>query len=312
MLQVASWIPAVGMTDATRDTVMTEKVLFDTDIGSDIDDAVALAWLLANPDCDLVGITTVSGQPEVRARLASALCRVAEKDVPIVPGAARPLQVEARQPIAQQAPSLERWPHDETFISEDAIDFMADVIDRNPGEVTLLAVGPMTNVAKLFEHSPEVPKKLKQVVLMCGRFGPEQIGQRPAEWNVYCDPHAADIVLNTETVRTRAIGLDVTMQVQMEASEVRSRFSSPLLQPVLDMAEEWFSRRPLITFHDPLAAVAVFDESICGYEAGFATVRTDSGADQGLTEWQPDGSSSLEVAFEVDPDLFFERYFGLF
>lgn len=291
---------------------MVEKVLFDTDIGSDIDDAVALAWLLANPECELVGITTVSGQPEVRARLASAMCRVAGKDVPIIPGAARPMQVETRQPIAQQAPSLERWPHDETFISEDAIDFMADLIDRNPGEITLLAVGPLTNVASLFEHSPEVPKQLKQVALMCGRFGPEQIGRGPSEWNVYLDPHAADIVLNTETNRMRAHGLDVTTQVQMEASEVRCRFSAPLLKPVLDMAEEWFSRRPLITFHDPLAAIAVFEESVCDYERGYTTVHTDSGADQGLTEWEADEAGSLEIATEVDPDLFFDRYFELF
>lgn len=291
---------------------MTEKVLFDTDIGSDIDDAVALGWLLANPECELVGITTVSGQPEVRARLASAMCRVAGVEVPIIPGAALPLQVEARQPIAQQAPSLERWPHDESFGSEDAIDFMADLIDRNPGEITLLAVGPMTNVARLFEHSPEVPKRLKQLVLMCGRFGQEQIGRGPSEWNVNCDPHAADIVLNTETSRTLVHGLDVTTQVRMEASEVRSRFAAPLLQPVLDMAEEWFNRRPLITFHDPLAAVAVFDDSLCEYERGFATVRTDSGADQGLSEWQPDESGFLEVGFGVDADLFFERYFEVF
>ena len=111
----------------------------------------------------------MSGQPQVRAKLASALCRVTGNDVPIVPGAARPIHLEARQPIAQQAPSLERWPHDDTFISDDAVNFMADVIDRNPGEVTLLAVGPMTNVAMLFEQHPEVPMQLKQVVLMCGR-----------------------------------------------------------------------------------------------------------------------------------------------
>ena len=61
-----------------------KKVLFDTDIGSDIDDAVALAWLLANDDCDLVGITTVSGQPVERAKLASVLCEVSEQDIPIL------------------------------------------------------------------------------------------------------------------------------------------------------------------------------------------------------------------------------------
>ncbi len=291
---------------------MPEKVLFDTDIGSDIDDAVALAWLLANPECELVGITTVSGQPEVRAKLASVLCKVAGKEVRIVPGAADPRQVEPRQPVAQQAPSLERWPHDETFPSEDAVDFMADLITGNPGEITLLAVGPMTNVATLFERHPDVPMQLKQLVLMCGRFGPDQMGRGPYEWNVYCDPHAAEVVLNTETSRTLVHGLDITMQVQMQADEVRKRFSAPLLAPVLDMAEEWFSRRPLITFHDPLAAVAVFDETICGYERGFASVSTDDGDEQGVTDWRPDEKGPLEAGFKVDPERFFKRYFELF
>ncbi len=291
---------------------MPEKILFDTDIGSDIDDAVALAWLLANPDCELAGITTVSGQPDIRARLASAMCRVAGKEVPIVTGAAEPLQVEARQPVAQQASSLERWEHSEPSTHTDAVEFMADVIDSNPGEITLLAVGPMTNVARLFERHPEAAGKLKQLVLMCGRFGPEQIGQRAAEWNVYCDPHAAQTVLSTKTNRTLVHGLDVTTQVQMEADEVRRRFDAPLLEPVLDMAEEWFSRRPLITFHDPLATVAAFNPGLCEYVSGSASVQTSSGGEEGLTSWQPAPDGPLEVGFGVDADRFFDLYFEIF
>lgn len=289
-----------------------EKVLFDTDIGSDIDDAVALAWLLANDGCELVGITTVSGQPVERAKLASVLCEVAEKDVPIVPGSAEPLSVQPRQPVAQQAQSLERWPHQDDFGAKDAVDFMAETVSAAPGEVTLLAVGPMTNVAKLFQHHPESARQVKQLVLMCGRFAPEQIGQRAAEWNVFCDPHAAQTVLNADTPRTRAHGLDVTTRVRMEASETRERFAAPLLQPVLDMAEEWFSRRPLITFHDPLAAVAVFEKSLCQYEHGSASVVLDDGERQGLTEWTSNEDSSLEVAFQVGAAAFFDRYFEQF
>jgi inosine-uridine nucleoside N-ribohydrolase len=73
---------------STKDWVM--KLLLDTDIGSDIDDAVCLAYLLAQPECELLGITTVSGEPEKRAMLASALCKAAGKEPPILPGAARP------------------------------------------------------------------------------------------------------------------------------------------------------------------------------------------------------------------------------
>ena len=290
----------------------TVKVLFDTDIGSDIDDAVALAWLLANPRCKLVGITTVAGQPVERAKLASALCKVAGVDVPIIPGTANPLQVETRQPIAQQSRALERWPHDTTFMDTDAIEFMAGIIARSPGEITLLAVGPMTNVARLFERNPESAMQLKEVVLMCGRFGPEQIGLRPAEWNTFCDPHAADLVFNTEAKRMRTLGLDVTTQVQMEPDEVRRRFNAPLLAPVLDMAEEWFSRRPLITFHDPLAAVTIFDDQMCQFERGTATVTTATRPDQGTIDWRAKEEGSLEVGVAVDPDRFFERYFGMF
>ncbi len=289
-----------------------EKILFDTDIGSDIDDAVALAWLLANDQCELAGITTVSGQPEIRGKLASVLCEVAEIDIPIIPGNEAPLLVEPRQPIAQQAESLERWKHLDALPSTDAVDFMAETIADNPGEITLLAVGPMTNVAKLFKRHPASAAQIKQLVLMCGRFGPAQIEQRAAEWNVYCDPHAAQVVLNTAVPNLRAHGLDVTTKVQMDASEVRDRFSAPLLQPVLDMAEEWFSRRPLITFHDPLAAVAVFEESLCSYQHGRASVTLENGDMQGSTSWEPDDGGPVHAAFGVDADQFFDYYFGQF
>ncbi|MYB77254.1 MAG: hypothetical protein F4X83_09195 [Chloroflexi bacterium] len=100
---------------------MPEKVLFDTDIGTDIDDAVCLAYLLAQPACELLGITTVSGEATKRAMLASALCRAAGKDVPIHSGAEDPLLIAQRQPKAQQADALGDWPHSSTFPQGSAV-----------------------------------------------------------------------------------------------------------------------------------------------------------------------------------------------
>src|SRR5437870_7382262 len=94
---------------------MPLKVLFDTDIGSDIDDAVALAYLLAQPECELLGITTVSGEPGKRAQLASALCQNAGREVAIFPGRDAPLLGQQRQPLAPQAAALARWPHRPEF-----------------------------------------------------------------------------------------------------------------------------------------------------------------------------------------------------
>src|SRR5215207_7526723 len=114
---------------------MTTKLLLDTDIGSDIDDAVCLAYLLAQPECELLGITTVSGEPEQRAMLASALCRVVSRQVPIFPGAEAPLLGRQRQPRAPQASALTRWAHEERFPRGQAVEFLRQTIRAHPGEV---------------------------------------------------------------------------------------------------------------------------------------------------------------------------------
>src|SRR5512138_3421859 len=103
------------------------KVLLDTDIGTDVDDAVALGYLLAHPECELLGITTVTGQADKRASLASVVCKAAVRDIPIYPGADRPMQGEQQQLVAQQAAALPRWPHETEFPHGQAVDFLAQM-----------------------------------------------------------------------------------------------------------------------------------------------------------------------------------------
>ena len=114
---------------------MTQKVLFDTDIGSDIDDAVALAYLLAQPQCELLGITTVSGEAVRRAQIASALCINAGKDIPVFPGREAPLLSPQRQPLAPQAAALGLWPHTPNFPRGEAVAFLRQTIRANPGDL---------------------------------------------------------------------------------------------------------------------------------------------------------------------------------
>src|SRR6185369_15494299 len=97
------------------------KVIYDTDIGSDIDDAVALAYLLAQPECELLGITTVTGQAAQRAQLASALCLNAGREIPIFPGREVPLLVPQLQPLAPQAAAVRRWRHAADFPRGEAV-----------------------------------------------------------------------------------------------------------------------------------------------------------------------------------------------
>ena len=294
---------------------MSTKLLLDTDIGSDIDDAVCLAYLLARPDCELLGITTVSGEPERRAMMASAQCRVAGRDVPIFPGAAEPLLVASRQPTAPQADALARWPHQTRFPRGEAIAFLRSTIRRHPGEIILLTIGPLTNIALLFKADPEIPALLKGMVTMGGLFDPTRTRNWRGghwEWNIYCDPHAAAIVYRTPVAAHRSLGLDVTTQVTLGAEEVRRRFQTPLLRPVLDFAEVWFRSTEKITFHDPLAATTIFDEQICAFERGEVSVELHDPDAFALTRWRPRPDGRHEIATHVNPARFFEAYFASF
>lgn len=291
---------------------MKTQILLDTDIGSDIDDAVCLAYLLANPNCHLLGITTVTGEPVKRAQMASALCKIAgREDIPIYPGAADPIIVPLRQTRAPQAAVLDRWPHQSDFPRGEAVEFLRRTIRAHPGEVTLLAIGPLTNIGLLFKTDPEIPALLKSLVLMCGLFSNQVPGFGPAEWNALGDPHATDIVYHAPVKVHRSIGLDVTTKVTMQADEVRRRFTSPILKLVLDFAEVWFKERDQIMFHDPLAATTIFNDQICQFERGVVDVDIASPYVAGYTRWtaQPDGPH--EAAFKVDPERFFAEYFSV-
>ena len=153
----------------------TMSLLLDTDIGSDIDDGVCLSMLLREPRCELVGITTVSGRdPRVRASLADAVCRAAGRtDIPIHSGSATSLTDGAVvQPEIPQASVLANFSHrpPADFPSCSAVTFLHDTICARPGEITLLGIGPMTNLALLFALDPTIGTKLKGLVLMNGLF----------------------------------------------------------------------------------------------------------------------------------------------
>ena len=290
---------------------MAIKVLLDTDIGSDIDDAVTLAYLLAQPKCDLLGVTTVSGEAEKRAQIASALCIAAGKDIPIYPGRETPLLIQEGQVIAEQAAVLDRWPHVEHFPQGEAIPFLARTIRANPGEVILLTIGQLTNVAALFASDEEIPHLLKGIVSMCGIY--HLFAEHgPVEYNAGLDPHATAIVYHNEAPFHRSVGLDITRQVRMMADEVRERFQIKQLEPVLGFAEVWWKESASLTFHDPLAAATIFDENICQFERGQVEVEITSNQLAGYTDWHASPSGRHEVAVKVDPKLFYDHFFSVF
>ena len=168
------------------------KIILDTDIGSDIDDAVALAYLLKQPQCELLGITTVSGEPEKRAALASAICHAGEQtNIPIHVGCEDPLWHHLYQPLCPQYAALEgdkmgKFPHKTYKKDNTAIDFLYKTLRKYPGEITLLTIGPLTNIGTLLSIYPEALSLSKDWMVMGGRFFPAN-----QEWNIMLDPHSA-------------------------------------------------------------------------------------------------------------------------
>ena len=293
----------------------TVPVLFDTDIGSDIDDAVALAYLLRQEQCELLGITTATGDTNQRAALAEIVCRAAgREDVPIHAGAQSVLLHGPGQQHVPQYAAVEQRPHRKDYPANTAVDFMRRTIRARPGEITLLAVGPMTNVAILFAADPEIPALLKRIVLMCGVFtGKAGHGPGAKEWNALVDPVATATVFQRGAGKLLSVGLEVTTRCRLPADECRQRFSAAGggLGIVGEMAEVWFKHRSAITFHDPLAAALVFAPDICRYQTGTASVIADETPLAGMTRWKQEEAGSHTIAVDVDPEQFFTHYFAV-
>lgn len=309
LLIASSLFPLAGIGSSQA----RHKVLLDTDIGSDIDDAVALAYLLRQPSCELLGITTVTGEPARRASLASALCQAANTPVPIFPGADTPLSIDQTQAHAPQADRLKNYAHQREFPTGEAIEFMRQTIRRNPGEVSLLAVGPFTNIALLFMTDPEIPSLLKELVIMGGKYSDYPTPWGPTEWNAIVDPHATEIIFRQSDLTLRAFGLDITWRLEMTPAEVTRRFrGDALLEIVRDWSEVWFAERELLHFHDPLAALALFEPDVCGYQSGSVAVELGNPERLGVTSFVPSAKSQLSVATSVDKNFFFDRFFSVF
>lgn len=291
-------------------------LILDTDIGSDIDDAVCLAYLLRQPRCELLGVTTVSGMPRERAALADAVCRAAgRRDVPVHSGIDQGFMLGTVQPGCSQAAVLPKFEHraPSEFKNYTAVNFLREQIHARPGEITLLAIGPMTNLGALFTLDPEVPKLLKRLVLMCGVFTNRLAGVGPLEWNALCDPIATALTYKAPVAGHTSIGLEVTCKCKMESGECIKRFreAGGPLNVVAAMTEVWASHREKVTFHDPLAATVIFKPEICEYQDGQVDVELLSSRVKGMTHWNPKADAKPHrIAVDVNPEMFFEHYFG--
>jgi purine nucleosidase len=207
-------------------------IILDTDIG--VDDAFALAYA-ANTQ-RLLGITTVFGNVAVEQAVKNArlFCHKMQIEVPIFRGCSRPLALAPTPPAAwiHGADGLGGvFSNDFSSEAENAVDFIIRSVNARPGEITLVAIGPLTNIASAINQAPEIIARVKQLVIMGGAFGSDGHAGNVtpfAEFNIWKDPHAADQVLSS-ALPIVLIPLDVTHQVLISGEAIRH-----LEQPVLE------------------------------------------------------------------------------
>jgi inosine-uridine nucleoside N-ribohydrolase len=243
-------------------------ILLDTDIGGDVDDAFALALALASPEVELVGVTTVGEGAEDRAwMVCRLLTAVGRRDVPVAWGR----DPQPKGPVEGQI-QYRRHPgvifnRTSKPVKESAVEFLYAKLKDRPGKLTLVAVGPLTNVARLFAEHPDCKPWVKRLVIMGGSVRVGNNGKAPAEaeWNIKSDAAAARAVF-TSGVPLVVAPLDATATVKLEEPLRRKLFAActPLTLQVQALYQLWDKPTPVL--YDPVAVALSFTEQFCTME----------------------------------------------
>ena len=286
------------------------KLILDTDIGDDIDDAFALAFALNHEALDLVGVTTVFKHTQARAHQVSKYFdTMGVHHIPVCAGIGKPF----KQPIQyfekdrvqngvvlppQYEPAYEAYP----ISNESAIDFIIRQAEIFKGELVIVPIGPLTNIAHALLKAPHIKPYIQKIVLMGGWFkNPEP------EWNILCDPEAADVVLKSG-IPIYCVGLDVTLQCTLEKNDLDLVHNHPSAQSQL--LSTWFKcwvnhfHFEKSVMHDPLA-VATLVSDVCQFE--LKSVVVDLENKRGAIYEDPKGAS-VYVATKVDRDAFYQLF----
>lgn len=287
------------------------RVLIDTDIGSDPDDALAIALALKSPGIQIEGITIVNGDVRLKARMAATLVALGGfSGVPVIPGIGVSL-LNNRDLYANGEEGCGFVAEDASIHEEHAVDFIIRTVMNNPGEITLIAIGPLTNIAAAFIREPRLASTVKQIYMMGGvtRLGENAAELPSVEYNIRCDPEAASVVF-ASGANLLMVGLDVTETVLFTRKHLdHLRQTGLALNDVLaGIAEKWmaFIGKDQTPMHDPLALALAIDRSLVQTRRMQVNIQYSHDRNTGSTVAVTSDTGNAEVAFEADADRFME------
>ena len=311
---------------------MTVPLILDVDTG--IDDALALLYACASPEAELVAVTCVAGNVEARQVAANTLAVLelaGRTDVPVHLGEQHPLvkplvtTPETHGPRGigyAELPAARR-----ALEQEHAVDRIVGLARARPGEITLVTLGPLTNLARALVHEPALPELLKGWVMMGGAYRAPGNTTPTTEWNLHVDPDAAKSVFAAWGGPTLpvAMGLDVTERARLLPAHLERIAAhaggSPEAKPVLRFLDD--AQRFYFEFHDkydgfygafvhdPFVVAAALDPGLAQTRPVFVDVETGPGLAHGMTvaDWRglTGRPSNLAVAVEADAETFLDR-----
>ncbi len=309
-------------------------VILDMDPG--VDDALAMMLALRSPELEVLGISTVNGNVPLRVGTRSALRVLGllnRTDVPVYPGAARPLvrdPVHAKEVHGPEGLGETALPDPDVSPAGDGVGFLVETLSDRPGEVSLIAVGPLTNLALAEQRAPGVLGRARQVIVMGGAIEESGNATPTAEFNFYADPDAAAQVVRSGASLT-LVPLDVTHRVGLDVEGIQhrvaplgtpeARFVEAAVQPSIAYVKRVYGYGG-IYLHDPLAVGLAIDQSLFKLAAVFLEVETEGRltAGQVVADRRPFLENknrqgcrvmcAVEVEAERFLELFLERTLG--
>ena len=286
-------------------------IILDTDIGSDVDDCMALLLACASPEIKLLGVTTGGGEAHKRARLAVQLLRSAgREDVPVYAGmSSRLLRYKPCHfsPYDGHGLSIADVTNAH-YEPQHAVEYLLRMAKERGPELTLVTIGPLSNIAAAIALDPQVMSRIGELVVMGGVFWGER-AQR-GEYNVSSDPEATKMVL-TLTVPTTFVGLDVTLQaVNGPRHMARLKAAdSPLTDLAHSLLTDYQRRlgRDFNYLHDPLALTSAFDQRFVRFAEASVDIVTEEGERHGTMPLLEEGTPK-RLAREVDGSAFMDFF----
>jgi len=274
-------------------------VILDTDIGSDVDDALALAILLGSDSINLLGITTVYGDTKLRAQIALHLCSLAGREIPTFAGESAPISGREVWLSGSEGEGIQTL--DQYKVETDSgTHFLVNTINSRPKQVDLLAIGPLTNIAKAIEISTDFSKNIKNLWIMGGDFSRSKV-----EHNFKCDVNAAKIVLESKIPIT-ILDLPSSQKTIIERAEINRIQNSGKLGPFLySEIMKWIQprRQDWTTPHDPIAILGCLRPELFEIsKQGKVEIKID-----GISEWSEDPVGNVRLISPKEPKIAIEE-----